>query len=79
MLSNKTDFFGQTSSAGSTQFKQPSAKLDLQDPDQLSKVSTNIDSKRSISCKSIGDYCIRQTLGTGTFSKTKLGIHKTTG
>jgi serine/threonine protein kinase len=29
--------------------------------------------------KSIGNYIIKQTLGTGSFSKTKLGIHKQTG
>ena len=35
---------------------------------------------KKYSCtKILGKYCIQQTLGTGAFSKTKLGINMDTG
>lgn len=80
MLSSKQDSLAHSSISSSFEAQDPLkyAKNDAQD-EALSKLSTNVDSKASASCKFIGEYCIRQTLGSGTFSKTKLGIHKKTG
>lgn len=44
----------------------------------ITKETTEALKKYSCS-KLLGKYCIQQTLGSGSFSKTKLGIHMSTG
>lgn len=44
-----------------------------------SNQSTNLDTNSNFVGKHIGKYLIKQTLGSGSFSKTKLGMHMKTG
>jgi serine/threonine protein kinase len=67
-------------SSGSGQSQELQRKETNISPGQVSNSHASTkESTTNFVCKYIDDYFIKQTLGCGTFSKTKLGIHKETG